>query len=58
MIQEYLEEKYGRNYNDINMAGLKVYTTLDWDLQQLAQEVITNGVEKNEKHIMLPMLHW
>ncbi len=49
MIQEYLEEKYGRNYNDINMAGLKVYTTLDWDLQQLAQEVITNGVEKNEK---------
>jgi len=49
MIQEYLEEKYGRNYNDINMAGLKVYTTLDWDLQQLAQEVITSGVEKNEK---------
>jgi len=49
MIQEYLEEEYGRNYNDINMAGLKVYTTLDWDLQQLAQEVITTGVEKNEK---------
>jgi len=48
MIQEYLEEKYGRNYTDINMAGLKVQTTLDWDLQQLAQEVVTEGVEKNE----------
>ncbi|MFH1966295.1 MAG: PBP1A family penicillin-binding protein [Patescibacteria group bacterium] len=48
MVQEYLEEKYGRKYTDINMAGLKVQTTLDWDLQQLAQEVITEGVEKNE----------
>ncbi len=49
MIQEYLEEEYGQTYTDINMAGLKVYTTLDWDLQQLAEEVITKGVEKNEK---------
>jgi len=49
MIQEYLEEEYGRQYTDINMAGLKVYTTLDWDLQQIAEEVITQGVEQNEK---------
>jgi len=49
MIQEYLEEEYGRNYIDINMAGLKVYTTLDWNLQQLAQDLVTQGVEKNEK---------
>lgn len=49
MIQEYLEEEYGRQYTDINMAGLKVYTTLDWDLQQIAEEVVTQGVEQNEK---------
>ncbi|MBL7155049.1 MAG: PBP1A family penicillin-binding protein [Candidatus Portnoybacteria bacterium] len=49
MIQEYLEEEYGRQYTDINMAGLKVYTALDWDLQQIAEEVVTQGVEQNEK---------
>ncbi len=49
MIQEYLEEEYGRIYSDINMAGLKVYTTLDWDMQRIAEEVVTEGVEKNEK---------
>ena len=48
MVQEYLEEKYSRDYTDINMAGLKVYTTLDWDLQQLAEKIITENVEKNE----------
>ena len=50
MIQEYLEKKYGRTYSDINMAGLKVYTTLDWDLQRIAEEAITQGVEINEKN--------
>jgi 1A family penicillin-binding protein len=49
MIQEYLEKEYGQTYVDINMAGLKVYTTLDWDLQQIAEEVVTQGVEQNEK---------
>ncbi len=48
MIQEYLEEEYGRKYADINMAGLKVYTTLDWDLQQIAEEVVIEGAERNE----------
>jgi len=49
MVQEYLEEEYGRTYTDINMAGLRVYTTLDWDLQKIAREVVTEGVENNEK---------
>ncbi|MBU1137137.1 penicillin-binding protein [Patescibacteria group bacterium] len=48
MIQEYLEGKYGNDYADINMAGLKVYTTLDWDLQKTAEEAITKGVENNK----------
>ncbi len=49
MIQEYLEENYGRQYTDINMAGLRVYTTLDWDLQKIAEEVVSQGVRQNEK---------
>ncbi|MFH1671660.1 MAG: PBP1A family penicillin-binding protein [Candidatus Portnoybacteria bacterium] len=48
MVQEYLEEEYGRVYSDINMAGLRVYTTLDWDLQKIAKEVVAQGVENNE----------
>ena len=49
MVNEYLEEKYSQNYRDINMAGLKIYTTLDWDLQQIAEEVVSQGVEQNKK---------
>lgn len=50
MIKEYLEEKYNRVYPDIDKAGLKVYTTLDWDLQQIAEETISKGAENNEKN--------
>ncbi|MFC1700818.1 penicillin-binding protein [Patescibacteria group bacterium] len=49
MIREYLENKYGHLYADINSAGLKVYTTLDWDLQKLAEEIITEKVKINEE---------
>lgn len=35
-IRRYLEEKYG--YNAIYKAGLKVYTTLDYDMQTAAEE--------------------
>jgi len=50
MVTEYLEEKYSQTYTDINMAGLKVYTTLDWDLQQLAEKTINEGVIENERY--------
>ncbi len=46
-IQEILEEKYGVDY--IKEAGFKVYTTLDWDLQQIAEEKIAAQAEINEK---------
>jgi 1A family penicillin-binding protein len=46
-VKEYLEEKYGKDY--IEQAGLKVYTTLDWDLQQIAEKIIADGVAKNIK---------
>jgi len=46
-IKEYLEDKYGKNY--IETAGLKVYTTLDWDLQQIAEQAVKNTAETNGK---------
>ena len=46
-IKEYLENKYGKNY--IEEAGLKVYTTLDWDLQQIGEQAVKNVAEKNGK---------
>jgi len=45
-IREYLENKYG----NMEKAGLKIYTTLDWDLQKIAEEIIKNEVEKNIKN--------
>lgn len=46
-IQEYLEEKYGQDY--VERAGLRVYTTLDWNLQQIAEAVIAEYAPLNEK---------
>ncbi|MDP2934198.1 MAG: penicillin-binding transpeptidase domain-containing protein, partial [bacterium] len=46
-VKEYLEEKYGKDY--VEQAGLKVYTTLDWDLQQIAEKIVADGVAKNIK---------
>lgn len=46
-IKEYLEEKYGQEY--IQQSGLSVYTTLDWELQQVAQEAVEEGAKRNEQ---------
>ena len=42
-IRSLLEDKYGSN---VTSQGLKVYTTLDWDKQQIAEEAIRNGMDK------------
>jgi membrane peptidoglycan carboxypeptidase len=42
-VKSYLENKYGRDYLDT--AGLKVYTTLDAELQEKAEEIVKNGVD-------------
>ncbi|MDD5083844.1 MAG: PBP1A family penicillin-binding protein [Candidatus Moranbacteria bacterium] len=47
-IKEYLESKYGDQ--TIEQDGLKVYTTLDWDKQVIAEQVISDGAAKNEKY--------
>lgn len=46
-IKEYLEQNYGQEM--VEKAGLKVYTTLDWDLQQAAEEIVEEGAKNNEK---------
>ncbi|MDQ1283838.1 MAG: penicillin-binding protein [Patescibacteria group bacterium] len=44
-VKEYLEKKYGED--EVEQGGLKVYTTLDWDKQQLAERAVREGAEKN-----------
>ncbi len=47
-VQEYLFETYGRNF--LEEEGYKVYTTLDWELQQVAEKAIEDGVERNKSN--------
>ncbi|MDD3614423.1 MAG: PBP1A family penicillin-binding protein [Candidatus Pacebacteria bacterium] len=46
-IKQYLENKYGADY--VENAGLKVITTLDWDLQQIAEKTVYEGAKRNEE---------
>ncbi|MDP3764736.1 MAG: PBP1A family penicillin-binding protein [bacterium] len=46
-VKALLEEKYGEEY--IEKAGLRIITTLDWELQALAEEVVATGAERNDK---------
>lgn len=43
MIQEQLNEQFGQR--KVETGGLKVVTTLDWDLQQVAEKAVTEGVD-------------
>src|SRR4030042_2532484 len=45
-VKQQLEEKYGEDFLRIN--GLNVYTSLDWDLQQIAEKVAREGIERNK----------
>lgn len=46
-VREYLEEKYGKDV--VESGGLKVTTTLDYDLQKKAEEVVLKHALQNEK---------
>lgn len=45
-IRDYLEQKYGAD--TVLNGGLKVTTSLDWDLQQVAEKTIHDNALKNE----------
>ncbi|QSH39175.1 penicillin-binding protein [Candidatus Kaiserbacteria bacterium] len=46
-VREYLEEKYGREA--VYESGLKVITTLNYDLQKIGEEVVAEFAYKNEE---------
>ncbi len=45
-VEEYLFEKYGKNF--LEEEGFKIYTTLDWELQQAAEKAVAEGAERNK----------
>ncbi|MBZ1345126.1 MAG: PBP1A family penicillin-binding protein [Candidatus Nealsonbacteria bacterium] len=45
-IKNYLFQKYDEE--TLKKGGLKIYTTLDWQLQQLAETAVQKGVERNK----------
>ncbi|MFH1575759.1 MAG: PBP1A family penicillin-binding protein [Candidatus Nealsonbacteria bacterium] len=47
-IKKYLEEKYSDRFLKEN--GLKIYTTLDWNLQQEAEKIVQEGVIVNQSY--------
>ncbi len=46
-VIDYLEKKYGADV--LQNGGLKVITTLDYNLQKQAESILKNGATKNEK---------
>jgi len=44
-VQKYLFQKYGEEF--LKTKGLRVYTSLDWTLQETAEEILKEGAEKN-----------
>ncbi|MCX6758989.1 MAG: transglycosylase domain-containing protein [Candidatus Nealsonbacteria bacterium] len=48
IIENYLKPKYGQDLEYLKENGVKIYTSLDWELQELAEKVIKEGVERNK----------
>jgi penicillin-binding protein 1A len=46
-VRQYLEKKYGSE--QVHEAGLRVYTTLDMDLQRAANNAVLNGLADYER---------
>ena len=47
-VKQQLEEKYSEEY--LRRTGLKVYTSLDYELQEVAEEATRNGIERNKAY--------
>ncbi|MBX4186950.1 MAG: PBP1A family penicillin-binding protein [Candidatus Doudnabacteria bacterium] len=47
-VEDLLAQKYGEK--TLEEGGLKVVTTLDWNMQQAAEKAVKDGVARNEKY--------
>jgi len=47
MVKDILAEKYGEN--EVERGGLKIYTTIDWEKQKIAEEVIKEKTENYQE---------
>lgn len=47
LIEKYLKPKYGEDLNYLKEKGVKIYTTIDWDLQEYAEKIVKKTVESN-----------
>src|SRR3989339_1171178 len=47
-VKDLLVNKYGEQ--QVEEGGMKVYTTLDWNKQQMADEAVKKGVANNSKY--------
>lgn len=47
-VKQILEEKYGEEF--LRNKGLKVYTSLDWEMQDMAEKIVKQGVERNKAY--------
>ncbi len=47
-VKQKLEEEYGQQY--LEEGGLKIITSLDWNMQQIAEQTVRDGVKANYRH--------
>jgi len=47
-IKQQLEEMYGEDF--LREKGLKIYTSMDWDIQQIVEEELKAGTIKNKAY--------
>lgn len=47
-IKDYLKAEYGEDF--LREKGFRVFTSLDWDLQQAADTAVKTGAKNNEKY--------
>ena len=47
-VKNYLIEKYGEDF--LMEKGLRVYTSLDWELQEAAEKIIAEGAQTNRNY--------
>ena len=47
-VKQQIEDKYGEDF--LRENGLKIYTSLDWEIQKIAEETLKEGIEKNKNY--------